>query len=97
MTTGILLPSPEPFASGAIAPEIEPNREQICNWLDISIPTVYRYIKLLKEKVPDEFQYEEGTETFDQKQCKALWTVRCLYLVHKKTKFVVPKLISEGI
>ena len=55
------------------------HREALRAELGISNPTLYRYIRILDEKAPDEFDYQIGTKQFTIFQANALRRVSRLF------------------
>lgn len=58
---------------------------------------LYRYIQLLQNAVPDEFEYTPNSGCFDEFQYKALRKVRLLILSGMKRQQILNKLRVEGL
>lgn len=72
-------------------------RSQLMDAVGVKRQQLGRYIALLNEAIPEEFNYVSRQGAFSRKQAIALIQVRCFYLLGYKKSHITQKLRSEGI
>ncbi len=72
-------------------------RKEVRRIFGIKDRQLKRYINLLMEAVPDEFEYQPNTSCFDEMQFKALSKVRRLFAAGMITPQIIDKLRVEGL
>lgn len=72
-------------------------RQEVRKLFGIKDRQLKRYINLLIEAVPDEFEYQPNTSCFDESQFKALLKIRRLFMAGMITPQIMDKLRVEGL